>query len=304
MAFTQGKQTPHIPPGLLAGDEPNLPSFVNKGNPLDEYPEDDVEEIAWGAFGTVYQVKNQDGTSKAIKALNAAPCEKEKIQKALKEAEIGLKINHPNILPIQEVWYDGSRFYFIMDIIEPLTYSSLPKSRKERIMLFQQLVSAVSHLISNGILHRDIKVQNCGIKVDKDGTQRLVLFDFGAGCEVRDIYPECVGTVLHMAPEVLNDYKYSDRSEIWALMSFLLEILAEKEMILHFFLAGNVSRIAVELKISRLTDPPIPAVFKTDKSPTGILFLHILERGLAINPAERLTFPELERLLQELIALL
>jgi len=75
-------------------------------------------------------------------------------------------------------------------------------------------------------------------------------------------------------------------------------------MILHFFLAGKASRFAVESKISKLTEPPIPEVFKTDKSPAGILLLHILERGLAIDPAERLSFQELESHLQNLIALL
>jgi len=307
MAFTQGKLTLHIPPELLAVFEPKLPSFVKKENPLVDYPEDDVDEIAWGTFGTVYQVKKPDGTSKAVKALNAAPCEKDKFNKALKEAEIGLTIKHPNILPIEEVWYDGSRFFFVMDMIKPLTKENLPQSLKDHLVLFQQLVSVVEHLHSIGILHRDIKVQNCGIKVDEDGTQRLVLFDFGEACEVSESYPKCVGTVLHIAPEVLKA-QYSDKSEIWALMSFLIEMLTGKSMILHFFLAEKASRIDVESKISKLleplSEPPIPAIFKTDKSRAGIRLLQILEKGLAINPAERLTFPELERLLQELIALL
>jgi serine/threonine protein kinase len=109
-----------------------------------------------------------------------------------------------------------------------------------------------------------------------------------------------------MSPEVLKNCQYSDRSEIWALMSFLIEILTGKPMILHSFSGalGSVATIHVQLKIDKLREPPIPEVFKTDKTPAGILLLQILRRGLAINPAERITFPELERLLQELIALL
>jgi serine/threonine protein kinase len=190
-----------------------------------------------------------------------------------------------------------------MDLVEPLTKENLPESLKDRLALFQQLVSAVAHLYSMGILHRDIKVQNCGL----DATRQLVLFDFGESCKVSDHYSsDCVGTALHMAPEALKNSQYSDKSEIWALMSFLIEILTGKPMILHLFSGalGSVAQIHVQLKIDSLTESPIPEVFKTDKSPAGIILLKILREGLAIDPAERLTFPELEHLLQELIALL
>jgi serine/threonine protein kinase len=291
-----------------------LPSFVQKGDPLDKCIK--VEETGWGAFGFVDKVKYRDGTFKAIKVVNAGPRETLKILKALNEGQIGMKMKHPHILSIDEIWYDGTRFFFVMDLIEPLTVSipepDLPKSledQKEKLVLFQQLVSAVEHLVSKGFLHRDIKVQNTGVRRGKDGEPHLVIFDFGEACEILENYSDCPGTAIHMAPEVLNSSQYSDKSEIWALMSFLIEILTGKPMILHSFSGalGSVSTICVQLKIDdfrKKNEPPIPEVFKTDKSPAGILLLQILQRGLAIDPAERLTFPQLEALLQELIDLL
>ena len=96
---------------------------------------------------------------------------------------------------------------------------------------------------------------------------------------------------------------------MWASISFLIELLTGKPMILHFFDGplGSIKALHVQLKIDEFREkkePPIPEVFKTDKSPSGILLLQILRRGLVIDPAERLTFPELEALLQELIDLL
>jgi len=283
------------------GTSLTLPDFVKHGNPFDECSQVDHEDS--GAHGVVYRVVLLDGSVKAVKVINAGPLQTAKILEVLKEAEIGLQMKHTHLLPIKQVWYDGTRFFLVMDLVEPLTKEILPQSLKDRLALFQQLVSAVEHLNSMGILHRDIKVQNCGILVDEDGTQRLVLYDFGEACKLSDQFTDCVGTILHIAPEVLKA-QYSDKSEIWALMSFLSEMLTGKPMILHFFLAGKASRFAVESKISKLTEPPIPEVFKTDKSPAGILLLHILERGLAIDPAERLSFQELESHLQNLIALL
>jgi serine/threonine protein kinase len=109
-----------------------------------------------------------------------------------------------------------------------------------------------------------------------------------------------------MSPEVVNHSQYSDRSEVWTLMCYLIELLTGKSMILELFdgARGSIRAFHVQLKIDSLTEPPILEVLKTDKSRSGILLLEILRRGLAIAPAERLTFPELEALLLELLAIL
>jgi serine/threonine protein kinase len=178
MAATRQKLWLDLPPVRTPQQQLVLPPFVRRGDPFDEYV--DIDEVGWGAFGCVYQGQSRsDGKLIAIKVLNAGSHQTAEILKALNEAEIGIQINHPNILPIDEVWYDGTRFFFVMDLIEPLVASSLHQSLKEKLVLFQQLVSAVAHLYSQGILHRDIKHQNIGIKLGKDGKPELVLFDFG-----------------------------------------------------------------------------------------------------------------------------
>jgi len=302
MAFRNKKIKLDIPQ-QISSDLLHLPSFVQKGDPLREYEE--IKFNSEGAFGIIYRArKKSSGALKAIKFLNAFINETCKIIKILSEAEIGLQTKHPNILTIEEVWYDGTRFLFIMDLIEPLTFSNLPESRKEKLVLFQQLVSAVAHLYSKGVLHRDIKIQNTGLMLGEKS--RLVLFDFGESTKILEYYPKCVGTTLHIAPEVLNLSHYSDKSEIWALISFLIEILTGKPMILHFFSGalGSVAPLHVQLKIDSLKEPPIPTVFKEDYSPDGKLLLKILERGLAIDPKARISFPELDSILQELFDIL
>jgi serine/threonine protein kinase len=301
MAAAKGRNLSLIIPSELHQESFTFPDFVQSGDPFDSCCE--VEHKNSGGHGIVYRVVLRDGSVKAVKVINAGPRQTAEILKALNEVEIGLHMKHPHLLPIEQVRYDGTRFFLVMDLVEPLTKENVPKSHKDRLALFQQLVSAVAHLYSMGILHRDIKVQNCG----HDATRQLVLFDFGESCKVSDHYSsDCVGTALHMAPEALKNSQYSDKSEIWALMSFLIEILTGKPMILHLFSGalGSVAPIHVQLKIDSLTESPIPEVFKTDKSPSGILLLQILTRGLAIDPAERLTFPELGALLQKLIDLL
>lgn len=285
-------------------DELMLPPFVRKGDPFDKYV--DIDEAGCGAFGIVYRAKaRSDGNLIAIKVLEAPSHQTDNYLKALNEVTIGMQMQHPNIVQTHEVWYDGTRFFIMMDLVTLISISELPESPKNKFILFQQLVSAVAYLHSKGFLHRDIKVQNTGIKLSKNGKMQLALFDFGEACEKSYDSQKCVGTILNIAPEILKIYKYSESSEMWALMCFIVEFLTRKPLILHFFDSRIGARaLDVKSKIHSFTEPPIPEVFKTDKSRSGLLLLQILKRGLAIDPEERLTFPELEALLLELLELL
>ena len=280
-----------------------LPSFVIEGNPYDKYKI--IESIGKGAFGSVIKVKSVDETLRAIKNLDVTKYSNScLIKKALKEATIGMNIIHPNIVKMHEIFYDGYNFFFIMDFCNPISFSSL--ALKDKLLLFQQLVSADEHLISHGFLHRDIKIENTGLRVGKNGKLQLLLFDFGEACRISDECHECAGTVLNMSPEVVKYCEYSESSEIWSLMCYLIEIITGKSMILELFTGehGSIQPIHIQLKIDSLKEPPIPEVFKMDTSSSGLRMLEILERGLAIDPKERLTILDLKHLLQQLIDIL
>jgi serine/threonine protein kinase len=277
-----------------------LPSFVKIGNPFDE--SEDVKEIDEGAFGSVYQMQLRDGQLKAVKVLEAGATHSERFTKALNEATISRQMQHPNIVKTHEVWYDGIRIFIVMELLTQLSKPFFPHSSlKSKIGMIQELVSALMHIHSKGFLHIDIKPQNIGVKTNG----QLCLFDFGESSKKSEHHRKCVGTVLFMAPEVVKYCQYSESSEMWAFICFLIEfIIGESLILLLFESTAGLRQIDVQLKIDSLKEPPIPAVFKEDSSASGLLMLQILERGLAIEPKARLTFSELECLLQELITLL
>ena len=277
-----------------------LPSFLKIGNPFDE--SEDVKEIDEGAFGSVYQMQLRDGQLKAVKVLEAGATHSERFTKALNEATISRQMQHPNIVKTHEVWYDGIRIFIVMELLTQLSKPFLHHSSlKSKIAMIQPLIFALMHIHSKGFLHMDIKSQNIGVKTNG----QLCLFDFGESSKKSEHHRKCVGTVLFMAPEVVKYCQYSESSEMWAFICFLIEfIIGESLILLLFESTAGLRQIDVQLKIDSLKEPPIPAVFKEDSSASGLLMLQILERGLAIEPKERLTFSELECLLQELITLL
>lgn len=97
---------------------------------------------------------------------------------------------------------------------------------KECRDIFRQVVSAVAHLHSHGIIHRDIKDEN--IIVDENGHVKLI--DFGSAAHTKqgpfDVF---VGTIDYAAPEVLGGRPYEGKpQDVWAL-GILLYTIVYKE---------------------------------------------------------------------------
>ncbi|SCU90785.1 LANO_0D09912g1_1 [Lachancea nothofagi CBS 11611] len=94
---------------------------------------------------------------------------------------------------------------------------------------FKQIAEALRHIHSQGIIHRDVKLQN--VLVDERpsdvgrGTPTLVLIDFGIAYEEalskepKDSKIIDVSTSIYKAPELLFSVKnYSSAVDIWALL--------------------------------------------------------------------------------------
>ncbi|KAI9179645.1 hypothetical protein H9P43_004973 [Blastocladiella emersonii ATCC 22665] len=91
--------------------------------------------------------------------------------------------------------------------------------------IFAQVVSAVHHLDSYRIVHRDIKDEN--IVVDQHFNVKLI--DFGSALMVPSngrLFDRFAGTLQYCPPEVLQGYKYrGPEQEVWALGILLYTVL-------------------------------------------------------------------------------
>ena len=85
--------------------------------------------------------------------------------------------------------------------------------------LFKQMISAIDACHMQGIIHRDLKLEN--VLFETKAMSRIKIVDFGiAGrCKGNNIEKTDAGTVRYMAPEVLegSDTKANPAIDLWSL---------------------------------------------------------------------------------------
>jgi protein-serine/threonine kinase len=149
-------------------------------------------------------------------------------KKIKSEYSIAKSLHHPNIVETIRLCTDHARWNHVMEYCsEGDLFSLVSKGwlkgedkKKDRLCLFKQLVQGVNYLHTNGIAHRDIKLEN--LLITKDS--KLKITDFGVSevfcgthpglresggqcgknmAEVRLCSPGICGSEPYIAPEVL-----------------------------------------------------------------------------------------------------
>ncbi len=107
------------------------------------------------------------------------------------------------------------------------------------------------------ILHRDLKPGNIFL----DGAQNVKIGDFGLAKELASeskfAYTN-VGTPFYMSPEMINEMRYNEKSDIWALGCLVFELCA----LVPPFEAQNQLALAVKINAGKFNR--IPARYSED----------------------------------------
>ena len=202
----------------------NKEEFVGKvaGKLEDKY--DIVKEIGSGGFSRCLQVKNKTtGVLFACKEL--AKKNLSDYEGLMREVNLMIKLDHPNIIKLYEVYETDSKIYLIMELctggelfdrIVENTENGIQFTEKQAANLFRQMMSAINYCHKNGIVHRDLKPENL-LYLNKDENSPIKVIDFGMSkrFDSKHFMSEKVGTAYYISPEVLQG-KYDEKCDIWS----------------------------------------------------------------------------------------
>ncbi|KAF9957250.1 hypothetical protein BGZ72_002031 [Mortierella alpina] len=165
--------------------------------------------------------RRETGKIYALKYISKAQVIKmEAVRNILRERQILETLDHAFVVNMRFAFQDDEYMYMCMDLMMggDLRFHLNRKQFGEDVVRFwiAELCSAISHLHSQGIVHRDIKPDN--VLLDEKGHAHLT--DFNIGCKLTPEKPFLTsqsGTVAYMAPEVFKGSGYGTSIDWWAL---------------------------------------------------------------------------------------
>ena len=180
--------------------------------------------IGKGSFGIVYLVKHRQlhkyFAMKIIKRYNRTKTEEETL---MNEINILKRLDHPNILKINDFYLTKDNYYIITEHCqEGELFNEIklyaPFSEPLVGYYMKQILKAVCYCHSMNVIHRDLKPENILIvKRSKNGCHPIKIIDFGTATIFSKDKKEniIIGSSYYIAPEVLSR-NYSEKCDMWS----------------------------------------------------------------------------------------
>ncbi|KAF4676681.1 hypothetical protein FOL47_005632 [Perkinsus chesapeaki] len=184
-----------------------------------------------GVSGSVRSITNKStGQHFALKKLPTWNLNKKKYDQLYNEVTIFLRLDHPNIVRLHEVYEDRESetrrsktfLYMVMERCSGGELFDRLKNVKrfseaDAAGLVRQMFSAVNYCHEHNICHRDLKLENW-MFLDKSLNSPLKLIDFGFSQRFTSGVPltRVCGTCFYVAPEVLKG-THDQKCDIWSL---------------------------------------------------------------------------------------
>ncbi|KFU88953.1 PAS domain-containing serine/threonine-protein kinase, partial [Chaetura pelagica] len=185
--------------------------------------------IGKGSFGFVWTARDKQDHQEVVvkfiwkeRVLEDCWVDDPDLGRVTQEISILLKLQHPNIIKVLNVFENEHFFQLVMEKhgsgLDLFTFIDNQPNLDEPLAsyIFRQLVSAVGYLHCRNILHRDIKDEN--IVIAEDFTIKLVDFGSAAYLEPGKLFYTFCGTIEYCSPEVLSGKPYhGPELEMWSL---------------------------------------------------------------------------------------
>ena len=192
-----------------------------------------LELIGVGGMARVYKARcHWLNRYVAIKILRDDLAQDSEIRRRFHdESQAVAMLSHPNIVAVYDVSRSSDQEYIVMELIDGITLKQYMQRKgnklpwREALHFITQIVKALGHAHSRGIIHRDIKPHN--IMVLRDGSVKVG--DFGiarvsAGGH-STLTQEALGSVHYISPEQARGSRIDARSDLYSAGVVLYEMI-------------------------------------------------------------------------------
>lgn len=205
------------------------------------------------------------------------------------------KINHPGVVEYIDSFSVDDTFYVVTEYLTGETLEQIISNRQltpdDIANYTNQILSALGHIHSLGIIHSDLKPDN--IIIDNEGQLRLI--DFGivrtASAEIAADIKEIRGTLYYMSPEQADGQPFDVRSDLFSLGVILYQLWTGRKPFEGEYDMAIIYAI--------LYEDPVPPDKLCDNMPSGLsdVIMNLLAKEADKRPASAGT---LERLIASL----
>ena len=192
-----------------------------------------LELVGVGGMARVYKARcHRLNRLVAIKILREDLSEDAELRRRFHdESQAVAMLSHPNIVSVYDVSRSSEMEYIVMELIDGITLKQYMQQKgnklnwREALHFITQIVKALGHAHSRGIIHRDIKPHN--IMVLRDGSVKVA--DFGIARLVSGghstLTQEALGSVHYISPEQARGSHIDARSDLYSAGVVLYEMI-------------------------------------------------------------------------------
>jgi len=193
-----------------------------------------VEVLGEGGFGIVYRGRQlaegrvlRDVAVKVVRPGGDLQSD-ESVGRFRREAEAIARLNHPNIVQLYDFGVeDGNTFYMVLELVDGRTLAQVfadeePFTPDRVLVVFRQVLQALSAAHSAGMVHRDLKPENIMLLETAWEPDYVKILDFG----LAKVFGSddslklsrtnvAYGTVHYMSPEQVVGSKVDQRTDLY-----------------------------------------------------------------------------------------
>lgn len=197
-----------------------------------------------GGYAEVFRgVAKQGNLEKyAVKVVNKKQADRGLLAQLRKEVAIHRKLVHKRVVQLVDAYESKTKMYLVLELVDGgmlldrlITAKKFMEQDARRVM--KQLLDGLNYLHSQGVAHRDLKLDNILCTSTKELEVKIA--DFGlsslSGTNTKEaesandgtLRPmrSFVGTPVYMAPEITGSTDYDQSVDMWALGVILYALL-------------------------------------------------------------------------------